>query len=133
MNYKTIVTTLLVMLLLTGCATPYTGQKVADAGTAPTEDQSKKAVLDYLTSTLKDPDSLKQFRIVGQPMYMTWFRGLINGGGNESAWLVCFEYNAKNSYGGYVGVKTEGLAIRVYGDWPSVITGVNWAIADRGC
>ena len=120
-------------LFLTGCATPNTGERVIDAGPRPSEVQATAAVMDYLRGTLKDPDSIKQFNIRSGPETITWYRGLINGGGNEQAWLICFEYNAKNSYGGYVGLKTDGVALRLYGDTASVVPVVNWALADRRC
>lgn len=120
-------------LFLTACATPNTGERVIDAGPQPSEAQAATAVMDYLRTTLKDPDSIKQFRIRSGPETITWYRGLINGGGNEQAWLICFEYNAKNSYGGYVGLKTDGVALRLYGDRASVVPWVNWGLADRRC
>jgi len=120
-------------LFLAACATPNSGQRVIEAGPRPNEAQATAAIMDYLQRTLKDPDSLKQFRIRSGPDTINWYRGLINGGGNEQAWLYCFEYNAKNSYGGYVGLKTDGFALRLYGDTASVVPVVNWALADRNC
>lgn len=120
-------------LLLAACATSTSGESAIEAGPRPTEAQANAAIMNYLQRTLKDPDSIKQFRIRSGPDTITWYRGLINGGGNEQAWLVCFEYNAKNSYGGYVGLKIDGFALRLYGDTASVVPAVNWPLADRNC
>lgn len=122
-------------LLLTACATPgtNTGQQVIEAGPRPSEAQATAAVMAYLRGTLKDPDSLKQFRIRSGPDLISWYRGLLYGGGHEQAWLVCFEYNAKNSYGGYVGIKVDGYALRLYGNTASVVPVVNWPLASRNC
>lgn len=133
MMFKGTVAAFFGVLFLAGCATPHTGERVVDAGPQPTEEQAKQVIMSFLNSSLKDPDSIKQFRVVNGPSRMTWYRGLINGGGNDSAWLVCFEYNAKNSYGGYVGLKTDGIAMRVYGESASMVPWVNWGLADSRC
>ncbi len=120
-------------LMLTACATPTTGRRMIDAGPRPTDAQASAAIKNYLQRALRDPDSLKQFKILSGPTLVTWYRGLLNGGGNEQAWLYCFEYNAKNAYGGYVGLKTDGFALRGYIDSVGVVPEVNWALADRNC
>jgi len=119
-------------LFLTACVTPNSGERVVEAGARPTEAQATVAIMDYLRRTLKDSDSLKQFRIRSGPDIITWYQGRFYGGGNEQAWLVCYEYNAKNSYGGYVGVTTHGLVLRLNGDTATVVQ-VNWAATDRNC
>lgn len=84
-------------LSLAGCGTgvtfadtpePYTGQV-----TLPTD---LSQVDRYLARSLKDPDSIKQYRI-SQAVHC---KG--TDGSNESC--MCVEYNAKNSYGAYGGV-----------------------------
>ena len=58
----------------------------------------------------------------------------MRGGDHEEAWLVCFEYNAKNSYGAYVGLKTDGYAMRMNANGEAeIVTDVNWALADNRC
>ena len=78
-------------------------------------------VRSLLDRTLKDPDSLKQFKMKGlKPKIWSdnpsapWFAG----------WLACFEYNAKNSYGGYAGVSPGGIVIRMGPD-PFIIHQLN--------
>lgn len=124
-----------ISLALIGCASaPNTSSEIAiNAGDAPTLAASEAAIKGYLSDTLKDPDSLKQFSIVSGPTYMTWYRGLLFGGGHDAAWLVCYEYNAKNSYGGYVGVKRDGNALRRTNDGAQVVPLVNWGMASRRC
>lgn len=101
------------VLALAGCATPTTGPQRATAGPYPTPQQAEAAIRRVLAVSLKDPDSLKQFEVDGGGREITWFQGYLNGGGHESAWLWCFSYNAKNSYGAYPGVVRDGLALRV--------------------
>lgn len=110
-------------LLLVGCAV----QPVAiKSGTRPTEDQADRLVRDYLARTLKDPDSLKQFRITGMQT-VGWAQATAR---HEEAWLICFEYNAKNSYGGYVGVKPGGLVVRQWSDSPGMSFDIlSWSAA----
>lgn len=119
--------------LLSACATPSTGDLVIEAGPKPTHEQATEAVMQYFRENLKDPDSVKQFRLLQGPKLFSWYRGLAHGGGHEDAWLVCFEFNAKNSYGGYVGLTTKGIAMRAWGETIQVIPNVNWVIADRRC
>lgn len=125
---------LVVSLMLAGCVSPQTGVRVAEAGSPPTEKQATDAVMELLRTRLKDPDSIKQFRITSGPKMVTWYRGLLRGGGHEQAWMVCFEYNAKNSYGAYVGLQHDAAAMRVSGgDYVYIIPDVNWGITDEGC
>lgn len=120
---------------LFGCASaPSPSEKlVIEAGDIPTLEASEVAVRAHLAETLKDPDSIKQFKVTSGPAYLTWYRGLVYGGGYDAAYLVCFEYNAKNSYGGYVGVKTDGYAVRKSRDGAWVVPVVNWGLASRRC
>lgn len=120
---------------IAGCAAPQAGEgeTYVKAGPAPTKDQAAAAIRSYLNHYLKDPDSVKQFAIRSGPDHATWYRGLLNGGGHEAAWLTCFEYNAKNSYGAYVGLKTDGFMMRMSGDVAEIVTWVNWAAASRRC
>lgn len=64
----------------------------------------KKLVLDYLDQNLKDPDSLKRLKI-NSPVAGKTRAGLVYGG-KFYGYRSCVSYNAKNSYGGYTGLKT---------------------------
>lgn len=105
------ITILASVALLTACATA--PAPIPTRGPMPTPAEAEAAVKRLLLSGLKDPDSLKQFRIA-EPVPTAWRDGLIHGGGAHAGWLVCFEYNAKNSYGGYTGVKRDGYVFRSY-------------------
>lgn len=94
-------------------------------------EQAKQKVLEHLYRSLKDPDSLKQFKVRSVER-MTWSRSWDSD--YEQAWLVCYEYNAKNSYGGYVGLKADGLPLRTFeGGGISVVPNVNWALTNSRC
>lgn len=102
---------ILASALLTACATKPV--HIPTRGPMPTHEQAEAAVRKVLLSGLKDPDSLKQFSI-GEPVPTAWLDGIIHGSTPHAGWLVCFEYNAKNSYGGYVGLKRDGYVFRNY-------------------
>jgi hypothetical protein len=102
---------------------------MAYRGSEPTASETQTLVREWLAAHLKDPDSLKQFEIISGPDPVQWYRGLVNGGGNEQGWLVCFRYNAKNSYGAYVGAQVDGVVIR----GGSVLGGARYLMADRTC
>ena len=97
--------------LLTNCAST-SAQANADHGPFPQGWQQSIEV--YLDRNLKDPDSLKDFRIIGGP-----FKGFVNYGAFERGptgknfsnpmWYVCIEYRAKNSFGAYTGLQTQAV------------------------
>jgi hypothetical protein len=99
--------------LLAACVNldPLAHEVKVEAGPMPSQAAVDRVIKSYLDHSLKDPDSIKQYRFIS--LHKTrWLRGSLNGGGSEEGWLACFEYNAKNSYGGYTGVKTQGLVMR---------------------
>lgn len=90
----------------------------ADAGVAPVG--YEQTIRSYLRTALKDPGSLTDFS-VGSPVLASCSVGIY---GAFHGWRVTVSYNAKNSYGGYVGLKTyyywfHGERIKGYGDSPS--------------
>lgn len=78
--------------------------KVEEVAFPPKPSDARALVMSYLNSSLKDPDSLKDFSIT-EPRKGRFYGGMFNGFRKEPAWYVCYTYNAKNSYGGYVGTK----------------------------
>src|SRR5690242_17710272 len=109
---------IMALVALGGCATldpdPWHHElRSLAAGAEPSSHEVERQIRAYLSDNLKDPDSLKQFEIFF-PLRKT--RWLIGGGGAEEGWLVCFTYNAKNSYGGYVGARTHHLVFQTYPD-----------------
>jgi len=95
--------TLLILssLLLSGCATygPGNNKSFNDMGTPP--DTYGKQVRNYLNKTLKDPYSIKDLNI-GEPQFGHCSMGIF---GQYYGWRVPVEYNAKNSFGAYTGLK----------------------------
>jgi hypothetical protein len=98
-------------LLAAGCASTSV-QRPSDLspGPEPTPAQVDATTRKYLATVLKDPESLRQFQITRvspkewqDNRWAPWNAG----------WLVCFEYNAKNSYGGYVGLKRGAIVVNV--------------------
>lgn len=90
-------------LLLAGCATPGGGflntNTPADAGPAPTA--FAYTVRSYLGQVLKDPNSLIDLTIA-PPIHTSCAVGIY---GPFYGWRVMTQYNAKNSFGGYVGLQ----------------------------
>lgn len=84
-----------------------------DPGPKPTMADADAAVRAYLREALKDPDSLKDYEIRDLvPFSWSDGRGFFNAG-----WLACVAYNAKNSYGGYVGKQPHAYLTRTTDRW----------------
>lgn len=107
--------------LLHGCAAPGGGFMNAnmqmDAGSRPSDPET--AIRSYLNGALKDPGSLTNFS-VGEPVLSSCAIGIY---GNFHGWRVPAQYNAKNSFGGYVGTKVayfwfHGDQLKGVGDNP---------------
>jgi hypothetical protein len=67
-------------------------------GPAPTYEAVQKMVQSHLRAYLKDPDAVQGLAIA-KPVAECFGRGVCG-------WKICVSYNAKNSYGAYVGYKT---------------------------
>lgn len=74
-----------------------------------------------------------QFEVTNYPVPVTWYRGLLHGGGYESGWMVCYQFNAKNGYGGYVGLQSEAVVVIKINGAAFIIPRVNWANIDKRC
>lgn len=126
-------------LALTACAQAPSVQPTsalrppAPTAPAPTESEALTALQQHLQRTLKDPDSIKQFRVLTNPAWATW-RGTgywVNS--MDGGWLVCYELNAKNSFGGYTGLRTEGVVFHMNSGRLVPIQEVNWGAIDPAC
>ena len=87
---------------LAGCST---------AGAPPGEPPDAKAVILANKGRIwKDPDSIKNASIATS---LRWH-------GMGSLWFACVELNAKNSFGGYTGLKRSVVLIYASGATPEV-------------
>jgi hypothetical protein len=75
--------------------------KPEDAGASPI--RYEETIKSYLNNTLKDPYSIRDLSI-SRPHLSACSIGVY---GNFNAWVVHVSYNAKNSYGAYVGLQTS--------------------------
>lgn len=74
---------------------------------------------------------MKNFKVVFGPEAMV---ATTLDGRFDEAWLVCVEYNAKNSYGAYAGISRLGVAMRVKPDGsPDVLRQVGWRFVTPSC
>jgi hypothetical protein len=84
---------------LAGCQT--TGRQADGQRYAVPADHAE-VIRAYLRETLKDPYSVRSAEISGPaPVFV----GLVYGGTRQG---ICVRYNAKNSFGAYVGIEEEG-------------------------
>jgi len=127
--------------VLGGCA-PTHSVRISDeevrARVGPMPDQAKaeEAILKDLRPKLKDPDSVKQFRIVSGPIFVNhdvWVGLLYGGTRHVEGWLYCAEYNAKNSYGAYGGVERMAFLL-ISNASRAGLGGDPWVVeSSRGC
>ena len=95
------------LIFMFSCATGAVLQ--LEYGPPPSNYDAK--IKNYLDRTLKDRDSLRDFKVLTGPKkgavnYGAFEKGPTGKNFSNQMWYVCAEYNAKNSYGGYVGIKT---------------------------
>lgn len=113
---------------IAGCAIQQTPappiRMMSEAGPRPTPQEAEPVARAHLARALKDPESLKQFAML-DVLYAEWPSG--NG------WLACFEYNAKNSYGAYGGLTTDGVVVRAQDGRFAAVPGVTMASTLSRC
>ena len=103
--------------LLSGCVTTPTSPTAsqiaaADHGVKPSAEQVKTAIQKSIDSKYKDPDSALVKNTTEPEKGVLTLTSIAHGSSFKYGWLVTFEVNAKNSYGGYVGYKKESVVIR---------------------
>lgn len=91
---------------LAACATPGPYQPTAEeAGPPPSDVQA--SLERWMQANLFDPYSAK-VEYVSEPRPGAVWTGLVNQG-HVPAWYVCTAINARNSFGGYTGLKRRAL------------------------
>jgi len=115
----------IIFAMLNGCASVPTNQTLVLRGEKPSLPDALQLVQSTLKRTLKDFDSVKDFAVIGSDLQPVSATNLADN--FEQAWMLCVEYNAKNSYGGYAGISEHGFPMRTGEDGkPFVISTVNW-------
>jgi hypothetical protein len=100
---------LLAALLLSGCALqPPSKEALANADYGKFPNDYEQIVKSHYARRLKDPESVI-YKGITYPS--TFFLGS-RFDGDTYGYLTCATLNAKNSYGGYIGYKTDALIIR---------------------
>jgi hypothetical protein len=102
-------------LVLAGCATspaPHQNAPVEQSALADTE--VRRTVLAARTRAWKDPDSIVGAQIADPLLCRN--HNTSPATNSPGTTCVCIELNARNSYGGYVGIKREVFAITANGE-----------------
>ena len=122
------IATIVLVALTTACASGDSARVLVAAGSQPDADQVREIILRNLYDQIRDPDSVKQFEWLEGPRMVEWQTSMPSMivRGVEQGWLYCYRFNAKNAYGAYVGVKTEGAMIRVLNGRPVQIPTLQW-------
>lgn len=93
-------------LLVAGCVAKITQEEINNADYGQYPANYEQIVKDYYGNIAKDPDSLK-YREITEPQ-----KSFYNSFGDRKfGYMSCVTVNGKNSYGAYVGYKTDGLLI----------------------
>lgn len=92
-------------LSLTGCAV---NAVISQEEAGPFPANYKVATADYIKSTFKDPYSLRDVMISKPIPYKIL---------NHTGYVVCFQANAKNSFGGYTGIDYTEIMIEKEKVW----------------
>ena len=98
MSFRKIAWTALAAALLSACAG---SPPPASPQPAPESADVEQRVKRHLDEALKDPYSVRDLEISPVVRGSVW-TGLVNYG-EAASWSSCVRYNAKNSYGAYVG------------------------------
>jgi hypothetical protein len=93
---------------LSGCATAPTAQQLQSLDYGDYPDNYETIVHGYFDRTLKDPSSLEIQGDIPAPQ-RRWEKFM---GSLKAGYSTCVRYNAKNSYGGYVGFTTLYILIK---------------------
>jgi len=115
-----LVTAVVSVVLCAGCAMPFksspSGSQFAAAeqrdlcGREPSNPEA--TIRAYLQRALKDPDSLRDLSVgTFSPGYLFVAGGLLVPETLQWGWVGVGAYNAKNSYGGYVGLQAHEFLI----------------------
>ncbi len=106
MKFFTLVTMCSATFALSGCIEGVTQhEQVQVSESIPmNETIADEVVHEYIHDSFKDPYSVQDLTI-GRPYLQKSYKGLVNGGGFDYVWNIPFSCNAKNSYGGYTGIK----------------------------
>ena len=119
------------LCILAGCVATPTSLTIVERGAKPDLDPSLKLVHQHLKRTLRDYDSIKDFTVKHGEIYPISATNL--GYNFEQAWMLCVEYNAKNSYGAYVGIQPHGFPLRVdEAGMPFLVSTINWRTHANG-
>ncbi|WP_395406253.1 hypothetical protein ACHMW6_06160 [Pseudoduganella sp. UC29_106] len=93
------------IVAISGCASPPTTQELALADYGPAPKNYKVTVTAHMQMLLKDPDSARY------GFYIEPVKGYA-GRQRVFGWATCVMINAKNSFGGYTGAQQYFFLIR---------------------
>ena len=97
---------LLILLTLTisSCVGVEPSTVIQQGGQKPTKEQTASYVKQYLDENLLDRESLRSLKI------KEVFAGRY--GWDDRGWVACYQYNAKNTMGGFGGLSRDTILIK---------------------
>ena len=100
------------VLLLSSCAglSPQHRDLMQD-DVGPYPENYEALIKQWLQVNLKDPYTVRDLAIT-QPIQGKYWGGLLVTGGNVTAYRSCVQYNAKNSYGAYIGLRAYSFWLK---------------------
>lgn len=114
---RTAITVLACGLLLAGCQTTAKSTAANDAIIQQAPLDYRKQIIQFVALTVKDPYSIRSAEIAAPKV---GWAGIQNGGTRP---IVCTKFNAKNSFGAYIGIQTVGFPFDKNGRVSQMIPG----------
>ena len=108
MRSLSVLTLALILTMTAGCVSLPNEQELQSLEYGPYPENYEAIVKTYYEMLLKDPSSV-QYRSITRP-YQSYYGNRLEG--VHHGYKTCVTLNAKNSYGAYVGFKTDVLLIR---------------------
>ena len=103
------------LIISAGCTSAPTQDQLdnADFGPEMTQYLCEAAVTEYIKVVLKDPESASYNRFSRCTKQISWVMSSDNKhSGRVAGYMISFEVNAKNSFGGYTGATAMHALIR---------------------
>jgi len=111
---KYIIYTLFTIVFATGCAnSKWRSDTPPDYGTQVSMENAETIIKEYMKTSLKDPYSVQDFKILNSDPKKCFWKNIYGSFyPNYYGWCIIHQYNAKNSYGAYIGLEKHVAIIK---------------------